>query len=76
MNRIQIDMLRLRCAAALAAYHAHATNVLERAKLGEMAPKPERDAEEQALYEYAKLRRELLDALYTTVYVDRSDASV
>ena len=63
MTRIEIDSLRLRCQFALEAYKSRAANVLEQSKGGEIPPAAELHAEETALYEYAKIRRELLDAL-------------
>jgi hypothetical protein len=62
MTRIEFDALRLRCRAALDAYQLHATRVMEHSKGGEIPPDAELQAEEQALCEFAKARRELLDA--------------
>lgn len=65
MTRIELDALRLRCRAAFEVYQARVARVIEQSKGGEMPPDSELDAEEQALYEYAKVRRDLLDALRT-----------
>jgi hypothetical protein len=63
MTRIELDGLRLRCRAALDAHHAHLTGVIEHSKGGIRPPLDELHAEELALYELAKIRREFLDAL-------------
>ena len=63
MTRIELDALRLRCRAAFEAYQARVAKVIEHCKGGEMPPDAELHAEEEALYEYAKVRRDLLDAL-------------
>jgi hypothetical protein len=63
MTRIEIDDLRLRCEAVLKAYTAHASNLLEHSKGGVRPLLATLHAEEQALYEFATVRRELLDAL-------------
>lgn len=63
MTRIEFDALRLRCRAAFEAYQAHAIALLEHSKGGQQPAPHELSAEESALYEYAKVRRDLLDAL-------------
>ena len=63
MTRIELDVLQLRCTAAFSAYQGHLTAVLERAKGGQPPSEQDLHAEEQALYEYARTRREFLDAL-------------
>jgi hypothetical protein len=63
MTRADIDALRLRYQAACNAYHQHANRVVESSKGGETPPVAELFAEEQALWELAKVRRELLDGL-------------
>jgi hypothetical protein len=65
MTRIDFDALRLRCQFAFEAYKSRAASVLEHSKHGEIPPTAELHAEEVALYEYAKVRREMLDALST-----------
>ena len=66
MNRIEIVTARQRCAAAFADYQSRLTNVFERAQRGERPSAEQRKAEEQALYDYAKLRREFLDLIDAT----------
>jgi hypothetical protein len=39
--------------------------VIDHCKGGEMPPDADLHAEEEALYEYAKVRRDLLDALHS-----------
>jgi hypothetical protein len=63
MTRIDIDGLRQRWEAVLKAYAAHASNVIEHSKGGVRPPLSTLHAEEQALYDFARVRRELLDAL-------------
>jgi hypothetical protein len=63
MTRIKIDILHLRCTAAFSAYQAHMTAVLERSQGGQAPSAEDLHQEEQALYEYARIRREFLDAL-------------
>jgi len=63
MTRLEVVALRLRCAAAFSTYQARLTTVLENSKRGQTPTAEDLHAEEQALYEYAKVRREFLDAL-------------
>ncbi len=63
MTRIEFDTLRLRYEAAFDAYQLHAARIIAHSKGGERPPDLELHAEEQALWELAKVRRELLDAL-------------
>jgi hypothetical protein len=63
LTRIELVALRLRCAAAFSAYQAQLTTVLQNSKGGQTPTAQDLHAEEQALYEYAKVRREFLDAL-------------
>jgi hypothetical protein len=63
INRIEVVALRLRCGAAFSAYQAQLTAILQSSKGGRTPPAQNLHAEEQALYEYAKVRREFLDAL-------------
>jgi hypothetical protein len=60
---MEFDVLRLRYRAVLDAHRAHTDNVLEHSKGGERPPESELQAEEEALWELAKARREFLDAL-------------
>jgi hypothetical protein len=66
MTRIDIVALRLRCAAAFSAYQAQLTTVLKNSIGGQTPTAQDLHAEEQALYEYAKVRRAFLDALEAT----------
>jgi hypothetical protein len=70
MTRIDIDDLRQRWEAVLEAYAAHASNVIEHSKGGVRPPLAALHAEEQALYEFARARRELLDALTAIYHVE------
>jgi hypothetical protein len=63
VTRVEVDALRLRCEAALEGYRRRAARVLQLSKWGELPAVAELEAEEAALYEFAKLRRDLLDAL-------------
>jgi hypothetical protein len=63
MTRIDFDGLRSRYQAALDTYRVRATRVAELTKGGEQPPESVLRAEEQALWELATVRRELLDAL-------------
>ena len=63
MTRIEADELRLRCRAASDAYQTWISILLDHSKGGTRPPSPELEAEEQALYEFARIRREYLDAL-------------
>lgn len=63
MTRIEVDQLRLRYEAAFEVYRVHTAKLIERSKGGRQPTPQELVAEEQALYELARLRRELLDAL-------------
>jgi hypothetical protein len=63
MGQIELDVLRVRCMTALHAYQTLAAKVFGLAEAGDRPSAPEIDAEEKALYEYASVRRQLLDAL-------------
>jgi hypothetical protein len=63
MTRIEIDGLRLQFEAALEAYRLHAQRLVEQSKAGLQPPPQELVAEEDALAELIKKRRELLTAL-------------
>jgi hypothetical protein len=63
MTRIEVDQLRSRYEAAFEVYRGHTAKLIERSKAGRQPTPQELVAEEQALYELARLRRELLDAL-------------
>jgi hypothetical protein len=63
VTRIEVDALRLRCRAASDAHHDHLATLLDLSKGGTRPPLQVLHAEEQALYELAKIRREYLDAL-------------
>ena len=63
MTRTDLDALRLRYQAACAAYHRHADRVAEHSKGGAAPPLAELFAEEQALWELTKVRRELFAEL-------------
>ena len=75
MTRAEVDAVRLRCAAALEGYWRRAARVLELSKWGELPATADLEAEEAALYEYAKLRRELLDALGTVYRISEPPGS-
>lgn len=63
MTTADIDLLRSRCTEAFSVYEARFKAVLAKCRRGELPGEEELRAEEQALYEYARVRRELLDAL-------------
>jgi hypothetical protein len=63
MTRIDVDGLRLRFEAALEAYRLHAARLIEQSKAGHQPPPQELVAEESALSELQRKRRELLGAL-------------
>jgi hypothetical protein len=64
--RIHIDELRLRYEAAFEVYRVHTVNLIEHSKGGQQPTPQALAAEEQALYELTRIRRELLDALAGT----------
>jgi hypothetical protein len=63
MDEIDFEVLRRQYVTALDAYNAQARTIAERSKNG-VRPAPEelRD-EEQSLYHFAMVRRQMLDAL-------------
>lgn len=63
MMRIEIDALRSRYEAVFELYRVHTLKLIERSKGGEQPSPQELAAEEQALHELTRVRRELLDAL-------------
>ena len=63
MTRMDIDELRGRYEAAFEAYRLHTVKLLERSKGGQQPTPQELVAEEQALHDFTRLRRELLDAI-------------
>jgi hypothetical protein len=65
-TRIHIDELRLRYEAAFEVYRVHTANLIEHSKGGHQPTPQELAAEEQALYDLTRVRRELLDALART----------
>lgn len=74
MTRIEIELLRQRCTTAFSTYQAHLTTVVERSNIGQSPSAQDLHAEEQALYEYARCRREFLDALAEVSRAERSEA--
>lgn len=64
--RIEIDELRRRYEAAFKVYGVHTANLIEHSKGGRQPAPQELAAEEQALYDLTRIRRELLDALAST----------
>jgi hypothetical protein len=60
---MDIDELRVRYQAASEAYRRHTTKLIEHSKGGQLPTPQELVAEEEALHELMRLRRELLDAL-------------
>jgi hypothetical protein len=66
MTRIEIDGLRSRYEAAFEVYRMHTARLIEQSKGGRQPAPQELAAEEQALYDLTRLRRELLDALSRT----------
>ncbi len=65
-TRIDIDALRLRYEAAFEVYRMHTANLIEHSKGGRQPAPQVLAAEEEALYELTRIRRELLDALVRT----------
>ena len=65
-TRIDIDALRLRYEAAFEVYRTHTTNLIEHSKGGRQPAPQALAAEEEALYELKRIRRELLDSLVKT----------
>ena len=63
MTRMEIDDLRARCRAAFAVYETHFSKIMENSKHGTPPPASELHAEEDALYEFNQIRRDLLHAL-------------
>ena len=63
MPRMEVDDLRVRCRAAFAVYEAHFSTVIEQSKSGALPAPGEHHAEEAALYEFGKTRRDLLHAI-------------
>jgi hypothetical protein len=60
---MEIDAVRSRYEAVLEAYRVHTLKLIERSKGGQQPSPQELVAEEQALHELTRVRRELLDAL-------------
>ena len=65
-TRIEIDEMRLRYEAAFEVYRLHTVKLLEHSKGGRQPAPQELAAEEEALYELTRLRRELLSVLAST----------
>jgi hypothetical protein len=65
-TRIHIDELRSRYEAAFDVYRVHTAKLIEHSKGGQQPTPQELAAEEQALYNLTRVRRELLDALTRT----------
>jgi hypothetical protein len=63
MIRIEIDGLRSRYEAVFEVYRVHTLKLIERSKGGQQPSPQELAAEERALHELTRVRRELLDAL-------------
>lgn len=63
MTRMDIDELRVRYEAAFEVYRRHTVKLIERSKGGQQPSPQELVAEEEALHEFTRLRRELLDAV-------------
>ena len=63
MTRMDIDELRVRYEAASEAYRRHTAKLLEHSKGGQLPTPQELAAEEEALHELMRLRRELLGVL-------------
>jgi len=66
MIRIEIDELRKRYEAAFEVYRGHTAKLIEHSKGGGQPTPQDLAAEEQALYELTRIRRELLDVLART----------
>jgi hypothetical protein len=60
---MDFDELRSRYEAAFEVYRAHTAKLIENSKGGRQPTPQELAAEEQALYELTRIRRDLLDAL-------------
>jgi hypothetical protein len=60
---MEIDALRVRYEAAFEVYRVHTARLIEHSKGGQQPTPQELAAEEEALYELSRFRRELLDAL-------------
>jgi hypothetical protein len=67
MIRIDIDALRSRYEAVFEVYRVHTQKLIERSKGGQQPSPQELAAEEQALHELTRVRRELLEALAATL---------
>ena len=65
-TRIDIDEMRLRYEAAFEVYRLHTVKLIEHSKGGRQPTPQELAAEEEALYDLTRIRRELLDALAST----------
>ena len=63
MTRMGIDELRLRYEAAFEVYRVHTVRLIDHSKGGQQPTPQELAAEEEALYELSRLRRDLLNAL-------------
>ena len=63
MTRIEFDDLRLRYRAAFDLFVEVTTQIIESSKSGHRPPESDLFAEEEGLWELARLRREFLDAL-------------
>ena len=63
MTRMDIDELRVRYEAAFEVYRRHTAKLIERTKGGHQPTPQELVAEQEALHELTRLRRELLDAV-------------
>jgi hypothetical protein len=63
MTRMDIDELRVRYEAAFEVYRRHTAKLIERTKGGQQPTPQELVAEQEALHELTRLRRELLDAV-------------
>jgi hypothetical protein len=59
---MEVDELRVRYRAATDAYYAHAANIARKIKSGESPLPSELQAEEQALAQLVRVRRQLFDA--------------
>ena len=66
MMRIDIDELRARYDAAFEVFRGHTVKLIERSKGGHLPAPQDLSAEERALHELTRLRRELLQALAGT----------
>jgi hypothetical protein len=60
---MDFDALRARYEAAFEVYRVHTAKLIEHSKGGRHPSPQELAAEEEALYELTRIRRELLDAL-------------